>query len=145
MRSDLAWLEKCDVLIRLPVHSPGADREVRKARQLWIPVVRTDFGDDSWQRKLEDALSGIKRPTSRWTAWDLGSGFYYSDRGNLHAEAEWSRGKWTVTVYLEGLSGSKAQSDAWGEAADRNRNKARRKALADLKRKLKNVLHTQQQ
>jgi nucleoside 2-deoxyribosyltransferase len=138
IRSDLAWLEKCDVLIRLPGRSPGADREVRKARQLGIPVVRTDFSDDSWQRKLEEALYGIRRAPSGWTDWELGSGFSYSKRGDLHAEAEWKSPLWTVTVYLKGRS-------EWGDGTDRNRNEARRKALADLKRKLKNILDTQQQ
>ena len=38
MRYDLAWLRKCNALIRLPGESPGGDREVALATQLWIPV-----------------------------------------------------------------------------------------------------------
>lgn len=33
-----AFLEKCDVLVRLPGVSPGADREVQRAREQGIPV-----------------------------------------------------------------------------------------------------------
>jgi hypothetical protein len=36
---DLAWLEVCDVLLRLPGESPGADREVAFADEHGIPVV----------------------------------------------------------------------------------------------------------
>lgn len=35
---DLLWLESCDVLLRLPGASRGADLEVEKARELGIPV-----------------------------------------------------------------------------------------------------------
>jgi hypothetical protein len=38
MRWDLAWLEKCDALYRLSGVSPGADREVARAKQLGISV-----------------------------------------------------------------------------------------------------------
>lgn len=38
MEWDLAWLAKCDALVRLPGLSPGADREVDRARELGIPV-----------------------------------------------------------------------------------------------------------
>ena len=31
MEYDLAWLGACEALLRLPGHSPGADREVRYA------------------------------------------------------------------------------------------------------------------
>ena len=36
---DLEWLEECDLLLRLPGTSGGADREVTRAYQLKIPVV----------------------------------------------------------------------------------------------------------
>lgn len=36
---DLQWLDRCDVLIRLPGFSPGADREETQAREWGIPVV----------------------------------------------------------------------------------------------------------
>lgn len=35
---DLGWLEKCDLLVRLPGESTGADAEVARARELGIPV-----------------------------------------------------------------------------------------------------------
>jgi hypothetical protein len=35
---DLEWLEACDFLVRLPGFSPGADREVRRAVGLGLPV-----------------------------------------------------------------------------------------------------------
>jgi len=36
----LAWVARCDALVRLKddVHSPGADREVAEAKRLSIPV-----------------------------------------------------------------------------------------------------------
>lgn len=36
---DQAWLEKCDVVLRLPGASRGADAEVERAEELGIPVV----------------------------------------------------------------------------------------------------------
>lgn len=38
MRWDMAWLEQCDILLRLPGPSAGADREVARARELRKPV-----------------------------------------------------------------------------------------------------------
>ena len=35
---DLAWLEKCDCLLRLPGESSGADKEVMRALELGLPV-----------------------------------------------------------------------------------------------------------
>lgn len=35
---DQQWLRKCDVLIRLTGHSPGADREAALAADLGMPV-----------------------------------------------------------------------------------------------------------
>jgi hypothetical protein len=37
MRLDLAWLPKCDAVLRLPGESAGADREVDAAHVLGIP------------------------------------------------------------------------------------------------------------
>jgi hypothetical protein len=33
LEQDFAWLDVCDALLRLPGESPGADREVARARQ----------------------------------------------------------------------------------------------------------------
>lgn len=41
MAVDLAFLPMCDCVLRLPGESAGADREVRKAESLCIPVFRT--------------------------------------------------------------------------------------------------------
>lgn len=37
MALDFAWLEACDVFLRLPGHSPGADREETMAADMGIP------------------------------------------------------------------------------------------------------------
>lgn len=41
---DLAWVEVCHALLRLPGDSPGADGEVAYAKQLGIPVF-TDMSE----------------------------------------------------------------------------------------------------
>ncbi len=38
MAYDLEWLEKCDAIYRIEGKSPGADREVARARELNLPV-----------------------------------------------------------------------------------------------------------
>lgn len=38
MALDFAWISRCCALLRLPGHSPGADREVAHAKELGIPV-----------------------------------------------------------------------------------------------------------
>jgi hypothetical protein len=48
---DLSWLEVCDVVLRLPGESVGADVEVRRAQQMGLPVF---FG-------LEDLLRAYHR------------------------------------------------------------------------------------
>jgi hypothetical protein len=49
MRMDLALLERCDVVLRLPGESSGADREVAAAQELGMPVV---FGWEELDRWL---------------------------------------------------------------------------------------------
>lgn len=34
LKHDLAWLKSCDIVLRLPGESPGADGEVQRAREL---------------------------------------------------------------------------------------------------------------
>lgn len=41
MDQDFAWLERCDFVIRLDGESSGADREVKRAGELLIPVYYT--------------------------------------------------------------------------------------------------------
>lgn len=38
MSLDFAWIERCDGLLRIPGESPGADREVKFARDRGIPI-----------------------------------------------------------------------------------------------------------
>lgn len=38
MDYDLNWLLQCDILLRLPGHSPGADREMNLAMKTHIPI-----------------------------------------------------------------------------------------------------------
>jgi len=39
MKCCLSWVEMCDIVLRLPGYSPGADREVAHAEKNGIPVV----------------------------------------------------------------------------------------------------------
>lgn len=41
MALDLAWLQRCDAVIRLPGESKGADLEERAAHELGLPVFRS--------------------------------------------------------------------------------------------------------
>lgn len=50
MAEDLEWVERCDVLVRLPGESPGADREVARAREIGRPVFH---GVDDFLRAME--------------------------------------------------------------------------------------------
>jgi len=56
MRLDFAWLEKCDVMVRLSGESSGADREELAARKLGMPVVLIDELADGWTEKVAQAL-----------------------------------------------------------------------------------------
>jgi len=41
LKIDLAWVARCDAMLRLAGGSPGADREVAEAKRLGIPVVES--------------------------------------------------------------------------------------------------------
>lgn len=41
MRMDFEWISRCDCLLRIPGFSLGADREVKFATELGIPVFNT--------------------------------------------------------------------------------------------------------
>lgn len=63
---DNAWVEKCDVLLRLPGESSGADKEVALARSLGIPVyiVIGEFhGEDfdAWARKNAPPSTSVSK------------------------------------------------------------------------------------
>ncbi len=51
LRLDLAWIERCDALLRLEGDSPGADREVAHAQKLGL-LVTSDI------EYLEEANAG---------------------------------------------------------------------------------------
>jgi hypothetical protein len=52
---DFAWLDLCDVLIRLPGESPGSDREVERAGENGMAVfVLDNLGDD-----LQELVLGL--------------------------------------------------------------------------------------
>lgn len=38
MKQDLVWLAQCDAILRLPGESSGADREVKFAEEIGMPV-----------------------------------------------------------------------------------------------------------
>jgi nucleoside 2-deoxyribosyltransferase len=59
MQLDFAWIARCDVLIRLPGESSGADREVEHAKRLEIPVF---YGLEAFQRFIDaQRMSGEDR------------------------------------------------------------------------------------
>lgn len=53
---DLAWLDKCDSLLRLPGESTGADREVERAEQRGIPVF---YLLDNTKRALRNVIDDL--------------------------------------------------------------------------------------
>lgn len=58
MRLSLAWLRKCDALLRLPGESKGADVETAEARALGIPVLYSVAEVVAWASKRREATNG---------------------------------------------------------------------------------------
>lgn len=52
LRRALAWVEKCDAVLRLPGVSPGADRETGHAGARRIPVFTAEHALNQWIRGL---------------------------------------------------------------------------------------------
>lgn len=58
---DFVWLEQCDVVLRLPGESRGAELECAKAKELFIPVIETQvqfteyFAEDAQKHALTKA------------------------------------------------------------------------------------------
>jgi hypothetical protein len=48
MAWDFAWLKRCDAILRLPGHSPGADREMAMARELGLPAFHSAADVIAW-------------------------------------------------------------------------------------------------
>lgn len=55
LRLDMMWLEQCDVLFRLEGESIGADKEVRRAEELGLPVFTSVRKLLAWA-KVREAL-----------------------------------------------------------------------------------------
>lgn len=51
MRLCLAWVRRCDAVLRLPGASPGADREVALARELGLPVFASVDEVIAWEQR----------------------------------------------------------------------------------------------
>lgn len=80
-RHDLEWLAQCDVLVRLPGKSPGADTEVEVALERGLPVVirakregamnwvvGTTAQVESQFRELQARGEPVRRVVEKW--WD---------------------------------------------------------------------------
>jgi len=48
---DFAWLRRCDAILRLPGHSPGADREMAAAAEQGIPAFGSVDAVIEWARR----------------------------------------------------------------------------------------------
>lgn len=70
MDLDFAWLERCDMLFRLPGYSPGADREVEHAHRLNIPIF-LENGDRMGWHELVSYLADLRGGVldARTTGW----------------------------------------------------------------------------
>jgi len=55
MKCCLAWVEVCDIVLRLPGYSPGADREAFHAKQIGIPVVYSLTELDKYGEAIKEA------------------------------------------------------------------------------------------
>jgi len=53
MRHCFAWLERCHALLRIPGESPGADREVVRAKALGLPVFFLVDSVIDWSRACQ--------------------------------------------------------------------------------------------
>ena len=56
---DLAWVKRCDAVLRLPGESPGADREVQYARSQGLLVVNTVECLEEANGKYENILLDV--------------------------------------------------------------------------------------
>ncbi len=107
MRLDLAWLSKCDALVRLPGESPGADREVAEAERLGLPVF---LGIDAWEASevehtyaatVADREGGLHSGTTRQDAIE-------SAADALLESSDWELEPYTVVVYTDPIWCEKA-------------------------------------
>lgn len=69
MGMDEVLVERSDCLLRIPGHSPGADREVAWAKEFQVPVYDTAA---AVIRDWEDGSLRPQQPTACWLNWDLG-------------------------------------------------------------------------
>lgn len=61
IRIAMQMLSRCDVVLRIPGESPGADREVALARELRLTVVTSLAGLEAWLRGRADAIEEVTR------------------------------------------------------------------------------------
>lgn len=59
MELDLSWLEMCDVLLRLPGESKGADIEVEYALKLGKKVFYSFEELDNWNKEMNSFIENI--------------------------------------------------------------------------------------
>lgn len=61
IRITMQMLSRCDVVLRIPGESPGADREVALARKLGLTVVTSLAGLEAWLRGRAGAIEEVTR------------------------------------------------------------------------------------
>ena len=61
LRFDMAWIEHSDCLFRIPGESPGADKEVSRARRLEIPVLESQTETRDFLREWRHTHGNVKR------------------------------------------------------------------------------------
>ena len=61
IRIAMQMLSRCDVVLRIPGESPGADREVELARELGLAAVTSVVGLEAWLRGRADAIEEVTR------------------------------------------------------------------------------------
>lgn len=59
---DYAWLDACDILVRLPGRSPGSDAEVDRALAQQKVVVTGAFGAGRIERQVWEIVRGVLNP-----------------------------------------------------------------------------------
>jgi hypothetical protein len=119
MEYDQAWLSKCDVLLRLPGESSGADEEVDVAMDLNVPVV---YGVEELRSRfpLNTPVVGDQKLKKRFKLAIVGPAGAGKDeaakhiRENTDLTGEWSTSEWywarVEGLFLDGLAEVKKTS-----------------------------------
>lgn len=64
---DIEWLKQCDVLIRLPGESVGADREMEIAKELFLDIYAGEYAVDNF---LDDYYWQLRREGGEKIDWE---------------------------------------------------------------------------